>query len=169
MPDGDGAIGERDPANWEERGELMDAWEKAAVLALITIAAVASRRWMENAEREGRRRALRGRESLPLTALYARYYSGSGMPAGFVKQNWREIGVELEVDPGLLRPEDRLCDLVGVPKWLGTDGFNRVEWLVGRVENLLRSGDAADFEIDTLDDMIRLLWRCGRTLVRYEN
>ncbi len=69
-------------------------------------------------ERRNRRRLLHLRPRLNDREIIARYYAGSELPAPRVTEAWHTVATVLCVEPGRLRPEDRLDTLFGLPAWL---------------------------------------------------
>ena len=119
-------------------------------LTTLTIFAVGwiilGKKW----ERHHRRKRLRNRTRIDVETLMRQRYSEDDIP--LLVELWVGISDTLGVDPGLLRPEDRLNELKGVPVTLETDIDDLEHWTL-----LKTKPDSPDPEDDlaTLEDVLR--------------
>lgn len=74
-----------------------------------------------SAERGARRNMLSDREQLSGELLYERFYGGSDISRDMLLEAWNQVASVLHVDPGRLRPTDKMDDLVAKQLRLETD------------------------------------------------
>jgi len=81
--------------------------------ALLHLASFAAKRY----ERISRTRLLSDRPSLSVDEMFATHFGHSGIAYDDAKYSVLLIAAVLHVEPGRLRPSDRLQDLSGKPWW----------------------------------------------------
>ena len=89
---------------------------ESVVTYLIVIAIIASvlygvYRTISNQRKK--RARFKGRESLSLDEIYSRFFSDYGLDKADVFKHWTTVAEILSLDPGRLRPEDRLRHELG--------------------------------------------------------
>ena len=130
--------------------------------ACVVVAAVVAGSVAVYYERRSRRRLFRGRPRLSDEEIYAQFYHSSGIPKGKILPAWHDIAQCLSVDPGLLRPTDRLSWLntgVGLPQ-TDIDDLDVMIRFASRQSRILPG------ELQTIDDVVRYLngARAGREM-----
>jgi hypothetical protein len=107
-------------------------------------------------QRRRRARYLADRETLSDDQIYTRFYADSGLEPRWWTEAWHEVAAILHVAPGLLRPDDPLARLNGVPPRV----FGRVgdvARLINRVRNEAFGRFPLPAKMETLDDIVRHL------------
>lgn len=105
-------------------------------------------------ERRWRRRKLGSRKSLSVDEVRQTYFAElAGVTTAQFESTWNEIGRLLRVDPGLLRPDDKLVDLAGPTRGvsLGTDVDRLDEWFQDRLAD---SGRAQQRPVESIRELI---------------
>jgi len=128
-------------------------------ILIISISALLAGAGLKVAERSGRRSWLKGRESLSDQAIYDLFYASSGLEPQAVWQAWHFVADTLHCEPGRLRPQDRLADLAGWLREVGSlpDGsdLDTLEWEVNR--RLICAKVDGPERIDSVDAVVRCL------------
>jgi len=100
---------------------------------------------MSAAESRLRRGVTLGRRLLTAEEIYELYFEQPGYLKQEVLLLWREIADALEVDPGLLRPEDRFGDDIGGGFVLTPELDTLSEWAADRA-----SAQGLDLNLQTI-------------------
>ena len=105
-----------------------------ATLLLIGAIGLVASSSLRLIEKSNRRRLLSSRAALSDEEICGQMRSDSAASCESILAACRKVGRILKVDPRKLRPDDTLEDLLGLSRWLGSDGATGVDTLVGDIE-----------------------------------
>ena len=111
-------------------------------------------------ERICRRSRIRARSHLSDDELYAEFYNTSEFPKTIIIRVWREVAELLHIDPGKLRPSDKITDFRSKIYQFQSDVDHLDTWV-----RMIRKGDnERAAPLYTIDDVIRFVSRSRRDI-----
>lgn len=115
-------------------------------------------------EKSSRRRLLSSRTTLSDEEICGQISSDMAASSASIIAAYREVGRILKVDYRMLRADDKLEDLVGLPKWLGSNGATGIDILIGYLENSLSAEQCPGNDISlTIGDVVKLFMSSQRS------
>jgi len=130
------------------------------VVLLVVFGGVAMRNILRYLEIKTRNASVGDRRTLAADEIYDQSLSEQGVSKESFIKAWNRVGELLDIDSGLLRVDDKLDELLGVPKWIGTSGFTGVDDLIAEAETHLKATSMpAPKSVATLRDIIVILAR----------
>lgn len=107
-------------------------------------------------ERINRRRTVEDRPGLSDDEIYRQFYEQSGLQRGAVLLMWHEVAGALHVNPGKLRPSDRLSRPQPNLFHLRSD----IDDLDDSLSVLSSKSKLNPAKLDTIDDLLRFAVQC---------
>jgi hypothetical protein len=146
----------------EPRSQEEMRMQGGLVMAFLLVASTALGYGASVLDRRRRQRMLQIRNLAPLKRIYDLFYFGHPMTFEYFEDCWTFFGELLHVEPGRLRPSDRLADLIGTHTWLGTLGLSEMYDLLAVIGFHVSAGDedkSPETACETLDDVMNILWK----------
>ncbi len=116
-------------------GVLLASLVAAVVLAIRSEWGARNR---EHAEYRRRCRARdSGRTAMPVDEVFSRHYAGAPIDIARFREMWVSLASYLEIDPELMRPTDRVADIMSVStEHFGPDSLDLLEFFLDFVPHL---------------------------------